>query len=246
MTACMLFLFCSAVAVLFTVSCQHPGVHELSDSLLPLNYGFSRAFGISYQSATWLTLPAVYGTAFGFMYDYSRQLTAMSKSGLMPLNAPFQDRFPDAVLYTYLFLGSALGFIVMMVVYYLRLLTIRDLFLICMLGGYLVYICVLISYIIFQTRYSSLIREFRSPLGITGAVVGMVIFGVSFFSAVALQKDTVSTIFVVVVLVIVSVYYFVYARYHQKFSEDERDVLFSAYIINGTFCYAPLLYHAHR
>lgn len=233
MTACMIFLFFSAIAVYFTVSCQHPGVEELSGALLPLNYGFSRAFGISYQAATWLTLPAVYGTAFGFMYDYSRQLTAMSKSGLMPLKVPFQDRFPDAVLYAYLLLGSLLGFVVMLFVYYLHLLTIRDLFLICILGGYLVYICVLISYIIFQTRYSSLHREFRSPFGISGAVVGILIFSVSFFSAVALQKDTVSSVFLAIVLIIVSIYYFVYARYHQKFSDDEQKALFSAYIING-------------
>ncbi|RYH14611.1 hypothetical protein EON65_33310 [archaeon] len=233
MTLCMLFLFCSAVAMLFTVSCQYPGVDELSGALLPLNYGFRRAFGISYQSATWLTLPAVYGTAFGFMYDYSRQLTAMSKSGLMPIKVPCQGRFPDAVLYTYLFLGSGLAIVLMLLVYYLHLLTIRDLFLICILGGYLVYVCVLISYIIFQTRYSTLHREFRSPFGITGAVVGIVIFCISIFSAVALQKNTTASVFLTVVLAVVSMHYYIYARHHQKFSDDEQKTLFSAYIING-------------
>eukprot|EP01031_Cornospumella_fuschlensis_P028968 gene28968-34959_t len=159
------------------IAMTYPGIEVLSDSLLPLNYGFSRAFGISYSSATWLTLPAVYGTAFGFMYDYSRQLTAMSKSGLMPIKVPFQDRFPDAVF--------------------------------------------------------TLHREFRSPFGISGAVVGIIIFCVSIVSAVALQKDTIASVFLAVVLVVVSIYYFVYARHHQKFSDDEQKALFSAYIINA-------------
>eukprot|EP01031_Cornospumella_fuschlensis_P041457 gene41457-50584_t len=44
MTACMIYLFCSAVLVLFSVSCQLPGVGALPGSLLPLNYGFTRVF----------------------------------------------------------------------------------------------------------------------------------------------------------------------------------------------------------
>ena len=50
---------------------------------MPLKYGFASMFHgrISDRGATALALPATYGTAFGFMFSYSRVLQAMSRSG---------------------------------------------------------------------------------------------------------------------------------------------------------------------
>lgn len=66
--ACMLTLFVTGLTVFFVSVSLPPGLDALVTELVPFNNCFERLFRMSHESATVLSLPATYATAFGFMW----------------------------------------------------------------------------------------------------------------------------------------------------------------------------------
>jgi L-asparagine transporter-like permease len=98
----------------------------------------------------------------------------------------------------------------------------------------MIYIFAFVAYLVFVQKYSSVNREFHSPLGVIGAYYGIVIFAVGFIATVGFQgKRYVPIVFFIIYLIVMAIYYFLYALKNQKFSADEQKALFTAYIING-------------
>jgi ethanolamine permease len=83
------YLFCigtllsTCVCTLFVAASLPPGVFTLQDSLTPLNYGFRHMFQCSDEVASLFSLPALYATAFGFIFCFGRQLRSMGNSGII-------------------------------------------------------------------------------------------------------------------------------------------------------------------
>jgi ethanolamine permease len=233
MTLCILTLIGTAIGVFFTSCSQAPGTTGVGETLLPLNYGYQRIFNMNEEQATWLAVPATYATGFGFMFIYGRQMCSMARSGLFP--ALFKERtsFSQSP-YVALIIGSSVAAVGVVAIYYSDLTLLENIFNICVLSSYTIYIFVFLSYFIFKTRYSGVSRKFTNPLNIAASVFGICVFGTGLVSVIGFQgKSQASLIVFLVYLVFLVVYYYFYGFKTQKLSEEEHKVLFRAYVING-------------
>ncbi len=64
----MLTLLVGSIGTLFATASSPPGIAVIANALLPFNYGFQKLFGGSLELQGLLSMPAVYGTAYGFMF----------------------------------------------------------------------------------------------------------------------------------------------------------------------------------
>jgi hypothetical protein len=89
-----------------------------------------------------------------------------------------------------------------------------------------------VSFIVFRLYYSSIKREFTSPLGIPGAVYGLLVFLFMFIILSWFESQPAIMIFAIYVALLVA-YYFLVVQKRQVFSEEEKTVLFKAYLIKS-------------
>ncbi len=228
-------LCCSAICVLFTACSQYPGTEALASSSLPLTYGFSRIFNITPEQARWLSFPALYANFYGFVWACGRQLSSMSKSGLLPVQLGYMTSATDTP-YVSLICGAMLSYFIACLSYY-EVIDDRfdeDVTYMYMLSSYVISVAMFASYFVFKQKYSSLPRNFTSPFGLIGAGVGMFVF---FSNAVAivvfLKKFQTPLILLIVITILMAIYYFLVLDGNQQFSEEEKEKLFKAYLING-------------
>lgn len=87
---------------------------------------------------------------------------------------------------------------------------------------------------VFRRKFSSMTRTFVNPLGDFAAIYGIINFlsaavGVIFYSSM-------SPVFLVVngsYLIFATIFFWTYLVHNQKFSEEEKKVMFKAYLINA-------------
>eukprot|EP01038_Epipyxis_sp_PR26KG_P001928 gene1928-2727_t len=168
------------------------------------------------------------------MFAYGQQISSMSRSGLFPklLGKSYgQQNTPYAALIT----GSIISYFIMLACH----LTdnadfIFQIFSICIIGSFAVYISLLVCYIIFKTKFSSLQRKYTSPFGIYSAVYGIIVFSIALVAAAFFQDDGYSgfTIFSGII-VVVTLYYIFVARTTQYFSDEEKAVMLIGYVIKS-------------
>jgi len=231
----MVSLFVTAICVVFTCCTQFPGTASLVSNTFPLSYGFSKMFNISMSQAMWLSFPALYGNFYGFVWAYGRQLSSMAKSGLLPEVFGSMTEATDTP-WVALLLGMGLSYVLALLSYYEVFYREfgTDVKFLYMLSSYVIYVFMFISYIIFKSRYSSLARSFTSPLGIYGAFVGLGVFLLNTVSVLLnATNDEIPFCVVVVTTALMACYYFLVIEGKQQFSEEEKQQLFKAYLING-------------
>lgn len=105
------------------------------------------------------------------------------------------------------------------------------------LASYFVFVGAFLAYLQFHHKYSTLTRAFSSPLGDKGAILGLMIFLFGMITCIGFQgKAAIFPCVLFTILIISLVIYFqVFMAKNQIFSEEERDELFKAYLINGMF-----------
>ena len=232
----MLSLFITAIGVVFTASLQYPGSNDtLANATYPLSYGFSRMFNISEGQANWLSFPALIASFYGFVWSYGRQLSSMAKSGLLPDMIGNMSETTDTP-YVALLVGMTLSFALALICYYdvFYVSFANDIKALYMLSSYIIYVFMFMSYIVFKSKYSSLTRSFDSPLGIYGAYVGLAVFVVDAFAVMVYYQNSLYALYVLAVAtLLMAIYYFTFLHGNQQFSEEEKEKLFKAYLING-------------
>lgn len=233
MVTCIVTLLLTAVSIFFTTTTQFPGTEKVGEALLPLNYGFQRLFPMSDADVTWLAIPSTYATGFGFMFVYGRQMCSMARSGLFPSIFKLRTKFSNSP-YAALIIGSVVSLIGVLSIYYTDETLLLDVFSICILASYTVYVFALLSYIIFKYRYSTLHREFTNPLGVPSAVIGICVFLTGLVSVLGYQDGHTLPIIVFSIYLVFCCSYYIFLGYKkQQLSEDEQKILFRAYVING-------------
>jgi amino acid transporter len=194
---------------------------SLATDLNPLNDGYIRMFRITSEVATILSIPATYATAFGFIFAYGRVITAMAKSSLFP-RIFIQTYGPYQTPYVAFLFGSVIGYAICILVYFIPVVS-TYLFNICILSGFMAYISQFVGFILFRRRHASQERLFVSPLGIPGAVYGIIVFSMATISIIGFQSDHhVAVIVTVCAVVLYTIYYFSYAKKRQRFSPEEK------------------------
>lgn len=233
----------TAFSLLLATAALPPGPVGLASQTYPLLPGFEQMLQVPAALAPILSLPGAVGNAFGFLAGCGRQIRSMAGSGLLPevLQRSYtgsQQNTPIAGLLG----GSLLSYLVLLVVYHTMPEDyIHALFHMCMCSSSVAYMCLLRSYIIFSTRYSNIERPFRSPLGVYGAVYGIVILGYVTVTVFFLDKTNPKQIYrsfylYMAFLVLAFVYYALVARRFEFFSQEEQDRFMKAYILNGKHC----------
>jgi hypothetical protein len=223
--ACIAALVLTSVGVL-VISSSLPPQHavSLANAAAPLSVGFKLMFNISDVAATALSIPATYATAFGFIFSYGRLMIAMSESRLLP--RVFR-KLPSMAYIT----GSLVALALCLLAHFVPAVT-AYLFNITVLSAFLAYISQLYGFIMLRTRFAALPRQFRSPLGVPGAVLGIVIFFLGVVAVVGFQRDSCTALIALLCIGAVnSTYYFTVAKRRQKFSKEELKITFVAHVL---------------
>jgi len=237
----MTSLCITSVVVVFAACTQYPGTTALLNNTFPLTFGFSKMFNLTMQQATWLNFPALYGNFYGFVWAYGRQLSSMSKSGLLWEAIGWMTPTTDAP-WVALLLGTALSFSLALICFYNAFYVgfLDDMKYMYMFSSYVIYVFMFLSYIVFKHKYTSLARSYSSPLGIPGAIVGLSIFVINTISVLDLIYPRWVPLYTLLVgTVIMAIYYFFFLHGKQSFSEEEKEKLFKAYLINGKYKQNP-------
>ena len=232
-TSCMMTLGATSILVLCVCSALSPGVYGTSSSASPLNSGFSMILGISNDAATILSIPATFATAYAFIFPYGKLICGMAESNLLPrvLSRSFtssSSKVPGVAIVV----GSLIGYGVCLIVYFYPFIS-SYIFNICILCGMMTYVSQCYGYYKLRTKFKSLPRDFRSPLGVYGAAYAALAFGFGMITVIAFQEDhQVAFISVLTVICLASFYYFVFARKTQSFSDEELKITFYSHIVN--------------
>ena len=242
MVWCIGTLLTTAVCILFAMNSNHPGTKDLAHELNPMNFVFQKNFGVDHLNITWLTVFAVYGTAYGFLFALGRKLTSMAHSGMIPPIFKKKIEATGAPWVSLLF-GACACFVVMVPIGYDYTSFEEDVYFWCLIGSFFTYVFAFFSFIELRRKYGILDRSFVNPLGIPSAIVGVGVFMITFISTVAFQDMRLPYQHRVhpiagfsVCFLFAMVWYFVYAQKHQCFSSDEQKIMFSAYVIK---CKSP-------
>eukprot|EP00981_Chlorochromonas_danica_P011172 scaffold3779_cov254-Ochromonas_danica.AAC.32 len=93
----------------------------------------------------------------------------------------------------------------------------------------------MISYVVFSTRFSNMERGIRSPFGIPGAVLAMAFFMLLFVVRLYYNPKTNTGygITLVVFTVSIFIYYVVVVQHRQFFSKEEQEKFMKAYVVNA-------------
>jgi ethanolamine permease len=192
--------------------------------------GFIQMFGISDSSATLLSIVPTFATGHGFMWAYCHRLNSMAQSKLFPSILAWRTK--ENIAYSALLIGSAITLLLAVVMYYVPIMY-TNMFSIAITCAFFTYICQCISYIAVTRTFVNVPREFRSPLGVAGAVFSIVIWVLCILGIMIYESDQHIVLITCVILgVLITAYYYGYAQKHQSFSEEEKKILFTAHVIN--------------
>jgi ethanolamine permease len=159
-----------------------PGAAKVAVSNEPLFLGFQTIFGQGMKTRV-LALLACTGLIASFhtiIFAYGRQIYSLSRAGYFPtwLSVTHGTRqTPQRALLA----GSTLGFAVALAIH----LTPQGspvgavLLNMAVFGAVLAYMLQMISFLVLRTRFPHMARPYRSPLGMAGAALALVVAGVT-------------------------------------------------------------------
>ncbi len=159
-----------------------PGSAMLAKSDEPLLLGFRSLFG-PFALAKVLALFACTGLAASFhaiIYAYGRQIYSLSRSGYFPVWLSVTNgarQTPARALVA----GSVLGYGAALAIHFAgqKSPTGAVLLNMAVFGAVVAYILQMVSFLLLRLRSPGLARPYRSPLGVVGAVLAIVIAGVT-------------------------------------------------------------------
>ena len=231
--SCILTLFVTSMLTLIVSAGLPPNISNMASSLDPFNVGFSLMFKTTSELVLILSIPATFATAFGFVYSYSKMISAMGRSRLWP-KVFGQQHSETGAPYAGIIFGSFLSYLACLAGYYNPQFSMA-LFNVCILAGFVAYTSQCYGYITLQTRYSNLPRKFHSPFGIAGAVFSLCVFSLGIICVIFFQKDNYLAVSIYAGIIgVMSIYFFAYAMKRQTISEEERKVLFVAHVVNNS------------
>jgi ethanolamine permease len=174
----LLTLVVTAFLTLVTNTAMAPGADALSRSEEPLFDGFRTIFGDGI-GARLLALLAVAGLVASFhtiVFAYGRQIYSLSRAGYFPtwLSVTHSTRKTPHVA---LVIGAALGFGVALGIHVLGSDNPIGAVLLNMavFGAVISYILQMLSYVLLRVRRPNMERPYRSPFGIFGAAIALLI-----------------------------------------------------------------------
>jgi ethanolamine permease len=221
----LLTLVCCAFLTLVTNTAMAPGATAIAASEEPLSLGLQTIFGAGI-GAKLLALVAVAGLVasfHGITFAYGRQIYSLSRAGYFPrvLSVTHPKRKTP---YTALLAGAALGFGAALTVWLLGSARSAGAVLLNMtvFGAVISYVLQMASYILLRIKHPTLPRPYKSPLGVPGAVVALLIALATLVSLFAGEPAfRIAVLFAALWYGAGLAYFALYARHHLVYAPEE-------------------------
>ncbi|MBZ0120441.1 MAG: ethanolamine permease [Sandaracinaceae bacterium] len=222
----LLTLVALAIGTLVLNSGVAPGALAVGRSQEPLFLGLRTIFGDG-LGARALALVAVTGllaSFHGIVFAYGRQIYSLSRAGYFPralsiTHAKRKTPWPALIA------GGVVGFGVAFALRYSGTDSPVGAVLLNMavFGAVLSYALQMLSYLLLRIKHPKLARPYRSPLGLAGAIVALVLSaGVLVTLFVVDPEYRLAAAGAAVWYVLGLVYFAVYARHHLVYSPEEK------------------------
>lgn len=191
------------------------GALAMSTSAAPLADGFVAILGDGATTIV-LTLIALTGLIASFhttIYAYGRVLFALSRSGYFPRWISLTTRRQTP--YLALLLGAALGYACALAIHVSgeKGAVGAALLNMAVFGAVISYAVVLVSFIKLRITRADMPRPYRSPLGIAGAVIGLLLSLVALAATFAVESYRPAVYGVALFLGLALLYYGLYSRH---------------------------------
>ncbi|KAG7381391.1 hypothetical protein PHYBOEH_010983 [Phytophthora boehmeriae] len=192
-----------------------PGAAAMADVSAPLVTSFQTIFGTGAPTTVlkWLTVFALTSSPNSYIFFMGQLLFAIAKDGYFPRFLAYEHPTRGTAVGALVF-GTVMCEAIAIVLHY----TIGDanlgsaLINLTLLGALISYIFQLLSYIYLAVRQPGRARPYRSPFGVSGAILGIALCGVAIFAILySSLNDTMflaSIVVTVLVFLVGSVYYF--------------------------------------
>lgn len=221
-----------AVAIIFGTVSQSPGLSgKLFTIVFPLAFGFQTLFHITLNQATAYIIAPLISSLMGYMFVSSRMISSFARSGLLPavLKPKRTGTTIAASSLTSMLATSAVGLCLQSVAWYYDTgISFRS----ALHAAFFVYIGMFVCYVVFKLRYSHLVRNFKSPFGVPGAILGFTIFTFAITSLMLSAINNIASCIYATSMGIFIIYYFLHAEAQQSFSAQEQQDFFKVYLIN--------------
>lgn len=207
------------------------GSYRLATSGEPLLDGFRAIFGG--LGASLLGLVALSGLIASFhaiLFAQGRQIFSLSRAGYFPAWLSLTHR-THKTPHVAMLAGSALGLAIMIIMWNLlggenaTALIGSVLLNMAVFGAMLSYIFRAISYIVLRARHSGIARPYRSPFGMTGAMVTIAISLVTLYFQIQDPNFSKGVVWVLVWFGVALVYFGLIGRHRLVLSPEEAFAL---------------------
>ncbi len=201
------------------------GAAGMGKSDAPLADGFQAILG-SGATTIILSLFALTGLIASFhtiIYAYGRVLFALSRAGYFPrwISPVNRRRVPHLAL----ILGAVVGFGCAIVIQFDKKKVVGPVLLnMAVFGAVISYILVMISFIVLRIRRPNLERPYRSPLGITGALIGALLALIALAACFSIEDYRPGVVGTAIFLVIAMAYYFWHSRHRLVAQAPEEEI----------------------
>jgi ethanolamine permease len=202
------------------------GVAAIGESAAPLSDGFQAVFG-SGATTVVLTLIALTGLIASFhtiIYAYGRVLFALSRAGYIPRWISVTGRFHTPA--RALILGAVIGILCALLIDRFSSTLGAALLNMSVFGAVITYTLIFFTYIKLRLSRPDLHRPYKSPVGLTGAIVGAMLSILALFACFSIP-DYRPGVWGTLIFLIVAVLYFVFYSRHKLVAQapEEEDAL---------------------
>ncbi|MEZ4438324.1 MAG: ethanolamine permease [Polyangiaceae bacterium] len=215
-------VICAFLTLILSVGLA-PGAAELGKTDAPLFASLRAVYGLGAGSKI-LALVAVAGLVASFhsiIFAYGRQIYSLSRAGYFPrmLSVTGSRKTPHVAL----LVGAVLGYAVAYAIHLLGSDSPVGAVLLNMavFGAVIAYALQMASFILLRLRLPNLERPYRSPLGISGAVVAMVIALVTLIALFLDDGYRPAVIGAAIWFLLGLVYFAVWGRRHLVYAPEE-------------------------
>lgn len=176
----MFTLIGSALLVIWLNASIPPGAFQLAASGQPILDGFAVLYGKGLAKVlAGVALAGLIASFHAIIFAYGRQVYSLSRAGYFPrgLSITSRRKTPDVALLA----GSALGLLVMLVVWFAlgsdqgAKVIGGTLLNMAVFGAMVSYVMQGLSFILLRVRFPRMERPYRSPLGVAGAGLAIAI-----------------------------------------------------------------------
>lgn len=200
------------------------GAKAVAATDAPLNLGFQAAFG-SKATTTVLSLISVTGLIASFhaiIYAYGRLLFALSRAGYLPTALSVVSRYHTP--YRALIVGAVVGFGMCVLIGSFKANVGAALLNMAVFGSVISYVIVLIAYLKLARTRKDLARPYKSPLGVVGAWIGLVLSIVCLLATFAARDLRPGVIGTAVFIAVMMAYYGLYSRHRLVAQAPEEEI----------------------